>query len=425
MRIYHGWVVVAVTIISTMIVMGATTSSFGLFVLPVTEDLGLSRANVNTAFVIASVGNAVAAPFIGRLLDKFPNRPILLISGISFGLAMIVIGLSPSIWISALALAILFPIGADGTVSITLPNIVARWFKKYRARAMTLAAMGLSAGGVAMPPLVAILIEAVGWRMTLVSVGIVVIAVFVVSTAIIRESPGPDDVEPGPELAATAGSGGGRGMAKMTVGGLMRSPPFWLASAVGATVMALTASFMITFVPLGIEKGMSALEAAGLISIASVAGLLAKLALAYFGDRVDRPLLTIVTCIACTILFVLFIFDDSYITFVISAIILGTVYGVILPLFQILLVDLFTSASFGTARGMFAPLMALINAVSMRFSGEVYDRTGSYHLLFVVYAIVGALTVLMAVPLRHYVIAQRRKQADDQSAGGKLARGVA
>jgi hypothetical protein len=50
--------------------------------------------------------------------------------------------------------------------------------------------------------------------------------------------------------------------------------------------------------------------------------------------------------------------------------------------FYTLLADRFGIASYGTVRGLAAPVTTMLSAVCVRFAGEVFDRTGGYELMF-------------------------------------------
>jgi len=100
-RIYYGWVIVGLAALTYMVIYGSTFAAFGLFVLPVSEDFGLSRADMNTAFVVLNVGIAVSSPLIGRLLDYFPVRRIMMICAALLGLSLATLGLSHSVRLSA------------------------------------------------------------------------------------------------------------------------------------------------------------------------------------------------------------------------------------------------------------------------------------------------------------------------------------
>lgn len=64
MRIYYGWYIVAISVVILTLLLGSTYHSFGVFVLPVSEDFGLSRAETNTALILFSLGNAICAPIM-------------------------------------------------------------------------------------------------------------------------------------------------------------------------------------------------------------------------------------------------------------------------------------------------------------------------------------------------------------------------
>ena len=51
--IYYGWYITAAYALILIIVVGAIFGGLGLFVLPVSQEFGLSRAEVNSAFIVS------------------------------------------------------------------------------------------------------------------------------------------------------------------------------------------------------------------------------------------------------------------------------------------------------------------------------------------------------------------------------------
>ena len=196
---YYGWLVVAASTVIYMVFLGAIYSSYGLFVMPVSEELGLSRADANTGLVILSLGTAVQAPFLGRLVDKWSVRRVMALGAVVFAATYAVIATSHSLWLNAAILALLFPIAAQGACSLPAPLLIARWFKVHRGRAMAMAHLGLSLGGVVVPPIVAALIESFGWRAALTITGAGAGATLLAIALVVREWPGPGDREGGAE----------------------------------------------------------------------------------------------------------------------------------------------------------------------------------------------------------------------------------
>ena len=83
-----------------------------------------------------------------------------------------------------------------------------------------------------------------------------------------------------------------------------------------------------------------------------------------------------------------------------TALILGVALSVVAPVYIALMADRFGLAAFGTVRGLMVPVMSLVGAVSVRFIGEVYDRTGGYEVGLWTYLVLGVLASGMVYSTR-------------------------
>ncbi|RYG28242.1 MAG: MFS transporter, partial [Burkholderiales bacterium] len=162
--VYYGWYIVAASAAVYMILIGSTYSAFALYVLPISTEFELSRAETNTALICLSIGNSLLAPLIGRLLDRVPLRSAMIGSAVVFGLSLVGLGVSQSLALSAFILLLPLPAALLGTGTITMTLLVARWFVAQRGRAMALSILGMSLGGFVLAPLIGLLIEAMDWR---------------------------------------------------------------------------------------------------------------------------------------------------------------------------------------------------------------------------------------------------------------------
>src|SRR5262249_39711612 len=149
----------------------STYHSFGVFVLPVSRDLGLSRAETNTALILFSIGNAIWAPIVGPMLDRLPVRPIMWVCALLMGASLVALGRLESPGLSAAGTAGPLALATQGAGVLTATTLVARWFSVHRGRAMAIAIVGISLGGIVETPLIALAIEKIGWRETLVVLG--------------------------------------------------------------------------------------------------------------------------------------------------------------------------------------------------------------------------------------------------------------
>ena len=385
-RLYYGWRIVGVSLAMLALLVGSTFSAFGLFVLPVSDEFNLSRADANTALIILNLGGAAAAPFVGRMLDRFPIRPMIIVCTLLFGASMVTLGLSKSLWLSALILAVPLAIALLGAGTATATVLVARWFTIQRNRAMTIAVTGMSFGGVLITPLVGLLIESFGWRHALVFMACVVTAGIFALLPLVREKPGPDDVEGGAENAAAGAAQKRPQEAPMKSVAILATPQFWFISLSSALTLAIAKSITVTIVPLGQEQGLTATLAASLISVVTGAAIIGKLLVIWAGERFDKVGALAGAFFLVGVVNVVLIFSQGMAAFITCCFFLGLALGGIMPVFYALLASRFGAASFGAASGLATPLITILSAVGLRYAGEVFDRTGGYDMLFTTFA---------------------------------------
>lgn len=398
MRIYYGWIIVAMTMVILMLLVGCVSNSFGLFVLPVSEDLGLSRGEVNTGYILTVLGGAVAAPFIGRLIDVYPVRRIMLISAVLFAGGLITVGLSRSAPLSAVMLAGPVALGMGGVGAIGSLTIVARWFGVNRGRAMAIAMMGMSLGSILVTPMVSVGITSLGWRHTMVLIGVLSGGVFLLAIAFLRERPKPGEGEAGivDALAAAQTVGEVAEQPKKTLE-IVRLPLFWMPALACALSLAVAQAVVISLVPIAQEAGIGVTQAATLISVLGAMSIAGKFLLVWVGNKVRRSLSLAVMSAATAIVSALLIAADGYPMLMVSSAFLGLAVGAITPALLTLLAESVGAASFGSANGISALLIAVLGAAAMRAAGDSYDITGGYELIFTIFIAVSLLSMIMLI----------------------------
>jgi MFS family permease len=401
---YFGWVVVIVGALIMMLAMGTTVGVFGLYVLPVSQEFGLSRADVNTGFAIMNLGGAVIAPLVGRAADTFPVRRVMVAAAFCYAIASITIGLSHSLWLSAAVIGLILPVTVGGMTSFGVMTLVTRWFNVQRARALSLAAIGMSLGSVVMAPFVGWMLGTVGWRNLLVGQGIVLGTVFLIMIFVLRERPGPNDVEPGLATGDDAQPSAPVDAAKMkalSTREILSRPTFYLIALTMALGMGVVQAVTISLIPMVQETGVPVAAAAGLISIMGVAGIVGRLALAAIGDRVNKAIVLSIALAAFASLVALLPVPGGYWPVVVIAATIGFIGGAVMPLCLAILADVVGPYSFASANGLASLAMALLGAITIRLSGDIYDATGTYHAVFAMLGgAIGLGSVMMLIYAR-------------------------
>ncbi len=384
---YYGWRLVGIAAIAFMLTMGATYSALGLFVIPVMRDFGLSRAEMNSAMILLNLGSAGLSPFIGRMLDRYSPRLIMIVGTALFGVSFVGLSFSHSVPLDAMIIALPLAAGVEAAGTLTMSVLLARWFTVHRGRAMVLSALGVSVGSIVMTPLIGWLLVGQGWRPTLLIIGIVCTAILFILCTMIRERPGPEDVEPGatPEVLARLQAAMATSDTPLRISEILRMPNFWTICLSSSLAMGLAQSLSITFVPLALDHGLSVMEATTLMSITGVSAIVGILALSAVADKIDRSVILTAFYVMGAVLNLALLFSKGFIMLAGCAVMLGAAAGAMIPVFFALVADQFGTASFGTVRGMMAPFLAVFGAILVRFAGEIFDRMGNYDLLFFIY----------------------------------------
>lgn len=183
-RIFFGWYVVAAACVITTVSSGLAFYNLSILLAVFTAERSFSVALTSMATAAFFVAGGVGGMFVGRLLDRFDPRVIILY-GVGVGtVALASVGYLREAWqLFAFNIALGFAFGGTGLVPMTM--IVARWFDAKRALALSIATTGHSLGGVLIAPIVAFSMEKIGlagtgmWMAMAFFLGIAPLAVLV------------------------------------------------------------------------------------------------------------------------------------------------------------------------------------------------------------------------------------------------------
>jgi MFS family permease len=356
---------------------------------------------MNTAFVLLNFGVAAVSPLIGRLLDYVSPRRIMVVSVLLFGASFATLGLSHSVWLSAAVAFAPLAAGLVGCSLLTMPSFVAHWFRRRRGRAMALSVLGGSFGSIVVAPAIGLLIAADGWRAALLIIAGAGTALLLLLAALMRDHPRGSEAEPGDAAAAAPAAASAAPGPPLKIKALLAMKDFWVISVVLALTGAVGQTLAISLVPVALGAHLTRLQATGLVSIFGAAALGGRLLLAVIADKADRVLLTAAICVLGVALNAGFYLSRGWVAYAVCAVVLGATSSTLAPLSAALLADRFGVSSFGTVRGVSAPLISVVSAVAIRFAGEVFDRTGDYRFMFLCFGVAQAVAAVLMISVRH------------------------
>ena len=160
-RIFYGWYIVAGVFVITMTTSGLAFYNLSILLAAFVAERGfpvsLASSATATFFIASGIGGVIS----GRLVERIDARFVIATGATVGALALASVGSLRELW-QLYAFHVVFGLchGASGLVPLT--TLVARWFSARRALAFSIASTGLSFGGIAVAPLVALLIERLG-----------------------------------------------------------------------------------------------------------------------------------------------------------------------------------------------------------------------------------------------------------------------
>ncbi|MBN7797483.1 MFS transporter [Parahaliea mediterranea] len=396
---FYGWRIVGGAFIAQLFITGFMTYSFGLFVVPLQESYGATRAQVNLAMTATTLAGLVLSPLIGALADRVSSRLLMAAGAAIFALGLWGMSLSSGIWQFVAVFGVSISFASLTLGPLVCSTTIARWFSSRRGRALGIAAMGTSIGGLVLPVVLGHWIAAEDWRSALQYLAIAVaVGVLPLMLLLIRSHPQalglhPDGEAPNPAAhAAPAGD--------IDFRGILRHPAFWSIGLSIGLLFSVYSALMANLVPYAQGTGIE-LEAAGILMTAIAgAGLVGKL---LFGVAADRISLRLGLWLAIALVFtgmVILLQEPGYPVTLLACVIIGLAAGGMLPVWGALLAVIFGVTSYGRVMGLMNPLITLLVMPGFVITGYLYDRSGDYHSAFWLYLVLLAAAALILTRLR-------------------------
>jgi MFS family permease len=283
---FSGWRMVAFAALALGMTGPGQTAGVSVFVDPMMAALELSRSEVSTAYLVGTLGGAVAMPRVGRLIDDRGARVAMALVGGGFG--VVLAGMAGVVGLVSLVIGFtgIRALGQGG-LSLVATTSVAPWFSRRRGLAIGVTTAVGSALLSLVPILSAAVIGLIGWRSAWLVLAVLVLAIVLpIALRGLVDRPGDVGQQVDGDPVPLAGDPITQVRhADLTRIEALRTPMFWaVAAAVAATGMIGTGLAFHQIDLLG-EQGLTAVEAAANFLPQTVAALLATLLV---GSMVDR-----------------------------------------------------------------------------------------------------------------------------------------
>jgi MFS family permease len=413
-KLYYGWVIVGLAMISMSFWFGIRTT-FSVFFVALIDHFHWSRAEAAGAQSIAMLVYMIMAPIIGTLVDRIGPRktilPGIFLTGLGFLLCTQIESLLQFyVFFGAI-------VGIGVTCLSIAPNTVllAHWFEHRRGTANGLASMGIGTGVLFFVPLMQYLISIKGWQFAYLIFGLLILMIpLPLNAFFLRHTPKELGLLPDGETLKRIEE---TDLKKVTETGMvclpstrdemsyqeiLKAPRFW-GLLLFPSLVSFGAYFIIVhhvkyLTDFGVDKMWAASLFAGIGALSS--GF--RFFWGWFSDRRGREIAFTLgmICFTLGILFLL-LFETFRVTPILYlfAACFGSGWGATAPLFMSIAADLYKGRNFGWIYGTLEGVLGIGAALGAYVGGTVFDRTGSYFWGFILIMIFN----LISIPLVWFV----------------------
>lgn len=391
--LFYGWYIVLTSFLIMFSAFSIVNSLHSLFLVPVTEELGLTRTTFSIVLSVGGLGIAIASPLMGKLLAKGNMKLIMSACVIMAGVGFMLYSLAQT----ALYFAIIaFCIGVcvAGFSNIPISIMLTNWFYEKKGLAMGLAFAGSGVGTAALSPLLTTLISNYGWRTTYVIAGVLII---LISLPLIlfftKKSPtekglialGAANVEEKQESTDQSG---------LTMAEAKKSGMFWLF-IFGVVCFALVAGGVQMHIPAYLmDIGHPALFAGTIFGLLSLSNTVGKLILGAIFDKFKTTggMLFVGVFMTIAMVSLLLASTKSF------AFVFAIAYGFSIVIASVgppfMTGDLFGQKDFGAIFGFVQIFFVATSSLGVIVSGLIYDLTQSYKIAWIIFLGLFILSVL-------------------------------
>jgi len=270
--------------------------------------------------------------------------------------------------------------------------VVSRWFDKRRGFALGIATSGSGLGTLVVAPFAAYLISIYGWRISYTTLGLIIGVVVISLAMLLRRDPGEIGSRPD---GAVLSDGKVKAITSkedsypigLSLPQVARTRSFWLMWLVMLLFAVYINLIMTHVVPYATDVGITVIEAATILSVASGIHIAFRWLLGRVSDVIDRKVPGVIGAMLGAAALIWLIGAHNLWMFYLFAVIFGLSWGGVGVTIVTLPSDLFGRRSIGVIMGTLEAGFSVGSAIGAALGGFVFDATGSYTVSFIIGAV--------------------------------------
>jgi MFS family permease len=370
---HYRWVIVAAGGLLGCVAIGGMFS-LPVFLQPIARDTGWSVTGISSAMTIGFLAMAFTSMVWGTLSDRLGPLPVVLTGSVVLAASL---GLA-SLATSLVAFQFIFGLMVGGSIAAIFAPMMATvtgWFDTHRSLAVSLVSAGMGMAPMTMAPLAAWLVSHHDWRTSMQIVALVVGAIMIPVSLLVRRPPALDSAPSTPS--------GDQAPAELSLAQALRSPQFIILLATNFFCCATHSGPIIHTVSYAISCGIPLIAAVTIYSVEGFAGLGGRIAFGLLGDRFGAKRVLVFGLLAQAFGALGYVFVRELAAFYTVAAVFGFIYAGTMPLYASLARENFPLRMMGTVIGGTAMAGSLGMATGPLAGGLIYDTFASYAWLYI------------------------------------------
>lgn len=386
-----GWVLLGASLI--LAISLGVRHGFGLFLAPMSGEFGWGREVFAFAIALQNLIWGLAQPFTGALADRYGAARAVVVGGVLYAVGLALMALADSLWTLSLSAGLLIGLGLSGTSFSVVLGVVGRAVSaEQRSMAMGIAAAAGSFGQFAMLPGTLGLIGWLGWSSALLALGLLV-ALIVPLVGLLRDNPPPpqaDEQSLGEALREAAAHSG-----------------FWLL-ALGFFVCGFQVVFIGVHLPAYlVDQHLPARVGTTVLALVGLFNVFGTYLAGWLGGRHAKPRLLTALYLLRGVVIVAFVYlplsEWSAYAFGMT---MGLLWLSTVPLTNGTVATLFGVRNLSMLGGIVFLFHQLGAFLGGWLGGWLYDRTGSYELVWQLSIALSLIAALLNWPVREQPVAR-------------------
>ncbi len=385
-RIYFGWYIVAGSVVANGMSVTLQGYANGVFFVPMSDELGWTRAEFAFAVTAGSFVTAAAGAVFGGIIDRRGGRALAFGGAVLAAVSLVAISELTELWQWYLLRAGVLAVAAALAGTLVVHAVLSKWFEHRRGRAIGIAALGLSLAGVLTPNLLTPYVDAEGWRAGWRLLAVATFVLLVPVALLFRRQPEdagllPDGRQPGAPPRRDRRGALLVDAHSLTRAEAVRTSSMWLLIvAFGLAGLSFLSLGTLT-IPILTDSGFDRTTAAAMLSLFALPGLLTRIGWGLAAERVHARYLAVLAfgCLAAGVAVIVpGTLNLNTPLVAIGFLVFGTGIAGLIPMQELVWASFFGRRHIGAVRGVGMPFQLGISAPGPIVVSAYFDRVGDY-----------------------------------------------